>query len=327
MRKNVLNTHLAQETVFGWILTGRADSVSPTNNIVSYFNEVTLDKQLAAFWELEDVPKKKGINEDDKYCEELFKATTTRNTDGKYIVSLPFKRNFPKNVCLGPSLKSACSQFYRNETRLAKKPVLQTEYNRIVSEYETLAHMSKINQNISPDSTDCYFLPHHAVLKEESTTTKVRVVFNASCPTANGMSLNDVLLPGPVLQADLTILILRWRLFQYVFNSDIEKMYRQIFVNENQTKYQRIVFRTCPREPISLYELKTVTFGINCAPYLAIRTLHELADEVESSFPIASEILRKCMYVDDVLAGGHSIEAAIKAREEILQVLDSAGFP
>ncbi|XP_036346166.1 uncharacterized protein LOC118755440 [Rhagoletis pomonella] len=327
MRKNVLNTLLAQETVFGWILTGRADSVSPTNNIVSYFNELTLDKQLAAFWELEDVPKKKGINEDDKYCEELFKATTTRNTDGKYIVSLPFKRDFPKNVCLGPSLKSACSEFYRNETRLAKKPVLQTEYNRVVSEYETLAHMSKINKNISSDSTDCYFLPHHAVLKEESTTTKVRVVFNASCPTANGMRLNDVFLPGPVLQADLTILILRWRLFQYVFHSDIEKMYRQIFVNENQTKYQRIVFHTCPREPISLYGLKTVTFGINCAPYLAIRTLHELADEVESSFPIASEILRKCMYVDDVLAGGHSIEAAIKAREEILQILDSAGFP
>ncbi|XP_017494759.1 PREDICTED: uncharacterized protein LOC108382903, partial [Rhagoletis zephyria] len=33
------------------------------------------------------------------------------------------------------------------------------------------------------------------------------------------------------------------------------------------------------------------------------------------------------MYVDDVLAGGHSVEAAIRAREEISQVLNSAGFP
>ncbi|XP_036341119.1 uncharacterized protein LOC118750508, partial [Rhagoletis pomonella] len=108
---------------------------------------------------------------------------------------------------------------------------------------------------------------------------------------------------------------------------DIEKMYRQIMVHDNHTKFQRIVFRTDTNEPISLYELKTVTFGVNCAPYLAIRTLLQLADDVENSSPIASNILRRCMYVDDVLAGGHSIDSAINARDEITQVLESAGFP
>ncbi|XP_017470360.1 PREDICTED: uncharacterized protein LOC108362040 [Rhagoletis zephyria] len=236
-------------------------------------------------------------------------------------------QEFPANICLDPSLKKACSQFFRNETRLRKDPVLQKEYNRILTEYESLGHMSRINASISADSSDNYFLPHHAVIKAESTSTKVRVVFNASSQTANGTSLNDVLYPGPVLQADLPILILRWRLYRYVFNSDIEKMYRQIWVNNNHTKYQRIVYRTNPNEPVSLYELKTVTFGINSAPYLAIRTLLQLADDVESSFPIASNTLRKCMYVDDVLAGGHSVDSTIKARDEISEVLRSAGFP
>ncbi|XP_036342389.1 uncharacterized protein LOC118751681, partial [Rhagoletis pomonella] len=185
LKKNILNTLLAQETVFGWIVTGKAESSNTTNKRVSFFNEVTVDKQLTAFWELEDIPKKRSMNADDIYFERLFKATTKRNDGGKYIVSLPFRQDFPNNVCLGPSLKSACSQFYRSETRLAKKPVLQREYNRVLCEYETLGHMSKISTTVSPESTDCYFLPHHAVLKEESTTTKVRVVFNASCPTAN----------------------------------------------------------------------------------------------------------------------------------------------
>ncbi|XP_054742580.1 uncharacterized protein LOC129247471 [Anastrepha obliqua] len=328
LKKNVLSTLLAQETVFGWILTGRAETVNPPKTkIISLFSEVTLDKQLAAFWELEDIPKKERQTEDDVYCEELYRTTTQRNQDGKYVVTLPFKRDFPSTIKLGPSLKSACSQFFRNETRLAKNPSLQKEYNRVVAEYETLGHMEKITTNIPADATDHYFLPHHAVMKDESTSTKVRVVFNASCPTANGLSLNDVLHPGPVLQADMTVLILRWRLYKYVFNSDIEKMYRQIMVSNTHTKYQRIVFRTCPKDPISLYELKTVTFGINCAPYLAIRTLLQLADDVENSFPTASNILRKCMYVDDVLAGGHSIDSAITARDEITQVLQSAGFP
>ncbi|XP_036336127.1 uncharacterized protein LOC118746379 [Rhagoletis pomonella] len=324
IRKNILGTLLAQETVFGWILTGQTDTVTPANKCVSFFNEVSLDKRLASFWEVEDIPKNQSYNKDEVYCEELYKSTTKRNGEGKYIVSLPFKQDFPKDVKLGPSLKIACSQFFRIEKRLARDPPLQTEYNRVLSEYEALGHMTRIDVNVPADACDNYFLPHHAVRKDESTTTKVRVVFNASCPTSNGVSLNEVLYPGPVLQNDLPTLILRWRLFKYVFNSDIEKMYRQILLNPDQTKYQRIIFRTNPSEPIRLYELNTVTFGVNCAPYLAIRTLLRLANDVEDSHPIASDILRKYMYVDDVLAGGHTIESAIKAKDEITTVLQSA---
>ncbi|XP_017470634.1 PREDICTED: uncharacterized protein LOC108362245 [Rhagoletis zephyria] len=57
IQENVLGTLLAQETVFGWILTGQTEATGPTNKCVSFFNEVTLDKQLASFWELEDIPK------------------------------------------------------------------------------------------------------------------------------------------------------------------------------------------------------------------------------------------------------------------------------
>ncbi|XP_036340038.1 uncharacterized protein LOC118749350 [Rhagoletis pomonella] len=191
LKKNVLSTLLAQETVFGWILTGRTDAQNPTNNIVSYFSEVALDKQLTAFWEVEDLPKNQNLSEEDKYCEKLYKKTTQRSEDGKYIVSQPLKQDFPINISLGPSLKRACSQFFRNETRLAKDPVLQKEYSRVLAEYESLGHMSQILNNIPADSSDNYFLPHHAVIKAESTSTKARVVFNASSPTANGTSLND----------------------------------------------------------------------------------------------------------------------------------------
>ncbi|XP_017482805.1 PREDICTED: uncharacterized protein LOC108371713, partial [Rhagoletis zephyria] len=103
--------------------------------------------QLTAFWELEDIPKKKGLNDDDNDCEEQFKTTTERNAEGKCIVSLPSRKDYPNNISIEPSLKGACSQFYRNETRLAKNPVLKTEYNRVLREYETLGHMSKISDN------------------------------------------------------------------------------------------------------------------------------------------------------------------------------------
>lgn len=78
--------------------------------------------------------------------------------------------------------------------------------------------------------------------------------------------------------------------------------------------------------PICDYELKTVTFDVNCAPYFAIRTLLELANDVETIYPKASAILRNSMYVDDVLAGAHTLHDSITAKNELILALESAGF-
>jgi len=75
------------------------------------------------------------------------------------------------------------------------------------------------------------------------------------------------------------------------------------------------------------FELNTVTFGVNCAPFLAIRVLQQLAKDVQGQYPIASAILSEHMYVDDVLAGAHSTSQAILAIDELRAALDTAGFP
>jgi len=72
----------------------------------------------------------------------------------------------------------------------------------------------------STDNSPKYHLPHHAGVKPEI-TTKLRVVFNASSPSANGTSLNNILHAGAFL--DLTIHIRKWRYFQNVFSADIKK--------------------------------------------------------------------------------------------------------
>ncbi|KAH8256517.1 hypothetical protein KR032_001944, partial [Drosophila birchii] len=83
---------------------------------------------------------------------------------------------------------------------------LLARYDSVIQEYIDLGHMTEV---YPASSSATYYLPHHAVVKPESTTTKVRVVFNASSPSANGISLNDILFAGPVVQSDLTIQILK----------------------------------------------------------------------------------------------------------------------
>ena len=103
-------------------------------------------------------------------------------------------------------------------------------------------------------------------------------------------------------------------------------MYRQILVDPEHTPFQRILFRKADGE-IGDFELSTVTFGVNCAPFLALRVLRQLAQDVGSQYPLASSVISDCMYVDDVLAGTHTRESAITTIAELREALDSAGFP
>lgn len=150
-------------------------------------------------------------------------------------------------------------------------------------------------------------MPHHGVTKE-STTTKIGVVYNASMPTSNGKSLNDQLAIGAIHQADIVTLLTNFRIFKYAFTADLEKMYKQILVDESQRDFQRFVFRFNENEPLKDYRLTTVTFGTANAPYIAIRVLKELAERVKNRHPRAASIINSYMYMDDTVGGDHTVE-------------------
>ncbi|XP_058987179.1 uncharacterized protein LOC131806656 [Musca domestica] len=318
---------LAQNTVFGWLVTGPvpATQVRTFATTVDVAEEDKIQQTLLRFWEIEEPPKRKILSPSDRFCEENYVRTTRRDSEGRYIVTLPLKSEISAIGYLGESRANVLKQYYRNESSLLKKPELKLVYDQVLSEYLELDHMRPVPVNTSMDVLSCY-LPHHPVINLAKQTTKLRVVFNASNKTSNGQSLNDILHIGPTLQQDLVLLILRWRIFKFVFNSDITQMYRQVRVDSKHSPLQRILYRNSTTKQVLDYELQTVTFGVNCAPYLAIRTLLQLADDTESEFPLAAHILRKCMYVDDVLAGAHDIETALAARDQLIRALSSAKF-
>jgi len=97
-------------------------------------------------------------------------------------------------------------------------------------------------------------------------------------------------------------------------------MYCQIWVDPKHTPFQRILFRN-KIEEIRDFELNTVTFGVNCAPSLAIRVLQQLANDEEEKFPRACHVIRHFMYVDEVLAGANSLQEtrlALRGRQKAL---------
>ena len=87
----------------------------------------------------------------------------------------------------------------------------------------------------------------------------------------------------------------------YVFNVDIQNMHRQILVTPQHKAFQRLLFRPDSDSDVKEYQLNTVIFDVNCAPYLTIRTILQVARDYKNSYPMANKILVENMYVDDVL--------------------------
>lgn len=77
-------------------------------------------------------------------------------------------------------------------------------------------------------------MQHHLVIRKGNLTTKLRVIFDASCKTDTGISLNDVQLVGPTIQEDSFWIVVRFRKYPVVMKADILKMDRQIITQESQ---------------------------------------------------------------------------------------------
>ena len=85
---------------------------------------------------------------------------------------------------------------------------MQAEYVKFLSGYKDLGGMSEV-ESASVVYQD-YFIPHHAVIRESSVTSKIRIVYDASMKTDSGLSLNDTQYVGPTIQNDLISIFLRF---------------------------------------------------------------------------------------------------------------------
>lgn len=327
-----VNEPIAQKTKLGWLTSGTCACTSNEqihtlmhNEIDGeYFNVITnddLSQQLKTFWEVEEVPCTKEWSEEEKACDECFVKTITRGQDGKFIMRIPFNTDPGAPDFLGDSFENAKRRFFQLERRFARDPTLKKEYAKGIHEYLTLGHAERV-----PMKQLCHVIPHHAVIKESSTTTKLRTVYDASAKTTNGYSLNDRMHIGPTILEDLWAVLMRWRCGKIAVIADIEKMYRQFWVHPDDTKLLQILWRDDPNAPLELLELKTVTFGTAAAPYMAIKGLHLIAKALEHNQPELALSLIKCFYVDDYLESFDSIDEALQRIKGLSMALTTYGL-
>uniref|UniRef100_A0ABD2W256 Reverse transcriptase domain-containing protein n=1 Tax=Trichogramma kaykai TaxID=54128 RepID=A0ABD2W256_9HYME len=101
-------------------------------------------------------------------------------------------------------------------------------------------------------------------------------------------------------------------------------MFRQILVHPNDADWQRILWRSDSTQAIKDYRALTVTYGTASAPFLSLRVLQQLANDGRERYPEASRLLDHRVYVDDLFGGADDIVEAIKRRDQLIGLMDSA---
>jgi len=163
----------------------------------------------------------KGVDVD-PVVEEFERTVRYNEVSGRYKVGLLWKKEPP---ILIDNRNLARSMLVSLERRLEKNQSLKKGYEEALLEMEKDNHIVEIPSEEMKCENSVFYLPHHPHVRESSTSTKIRPVFNASARGSNGVSLNDCLECGPNLNPVVSELLCRFRRKKYAVSADIKKSF------------------------------------------------------------------------------------------------------
>ena len=186
-------------TCFGWTVGGGLPTSSQPHSVA--ISRASADVKEAPdvifqrLWEQQEIPAESStISPEDQRVLDHFQDTHVRLSTGQYQVQLPHQLPMPE---LGESRSTAVRRFLSNERNLKRRGKWE-EFYKVLLEYPALKHAERVPaEELYKPPGQTFYMPVHGVIKESSSTTRLRAVFDASARTSTGVSLNDQLMTGP----------------------------------------------------------------------------------------------------------------------------------
>ena len=293
---------LLTPTVFGYVLGGTTgDAGDPSLVSFAKVLRAAVDPPVSSLWDLDTV----GVSSNETISKHSVQPLYTGD---RYEVGLPWQDD------RRPSL--TCEQAMgrlRNQHHLS--PERRDQYAAVFHEYENLG----ILEPTVPHGGN--FIPHHGVKQKG----KIRVVYDASAKAWHGPSLNDCLYSGENLLADLTAVLLRFRIPQFPLIGDIEKAFLMVGVHDADRDYLKIVWYGRDGQT-RFSRFRRVPFGINCGPYLLLRTIHHHLDQQPDQNHPSVCTIRESLYMDDLIGGADDICSVLNLKEDAVRIFREAGM-
>ena len=291
---------VAIETKLGWVLSGPVTASKVNDNSATVMTVHTLqigadpeeqvDNMLRSFWELESFGIEPVNDSIYDYSAHIIKFNGRR-----YQVTLPWKEF---HLPLPDIYKLSLRRLKGLLQRLRRDPTTLKEYSATIQEQYDKGIIESIDNQSKP-SGRVHYLPHHAVVRRDKKTTKVRIVYDASA-RAKGPSLNDCLHTGPKFNQK----ILEILLYPVAWLADIEKAFLMVSMSPEDRDVLRFLWVDDPssNDPnIVIYRFTRVVFGVSSSPYLLNSTIQHHLMQYSSSHPDIVAKLLESFYVDDLV--------------------------
>ena len=218
----------AVHTKLGWVLSGPVQGLQQGNSRVNLISthslrvggeivqndKQDLDERLKMFWNLDAL----GIIEDECSVYEEFERSILFK-GGRYEVHLPWKEPHPS---LPDNYELSQKRLKGLLERLRQSPHVLKEYDAVIKDQLDKGIVEVVKQPELSCGQEVHYMPHHAVVREDKATTKLRIVYDASAK-ASGPSLNDCIYTGPKFNQSILDIILRFRTHRIALVADIEK--------------------------------------------------------------------------------------------------------
>lgn len=349
------------ENQFGLSIRGRhneiTSSVNTSHNIVVrthklsgmvHLNEIaiapedSLKDQLDRFFTIEDrgiesnkecvkclhrgCPESKIVNlEEEKELALIEKGLTYDDEQKCWIASYPWIKdpNLLKN-----NIKVAIARLRTTENRLRGLDVAYSvNYQKEIEDMVRRKVARKLSyREIREYDGPVHYIHHHEVLKPESSSTPMRIVFNSSA-SYMGQRLNEFWAKGPNILNNLLGVLFRFRQERIAIAGDISKMYHTIKISMLDQHTHRFLWRDMDsnRQP-DHYVLNSVTFGDRPSGVIATLALRQTVHKFGSAFPEVKDMIMNNTYVDDILHSIDDVDRAFNLIHDTEEILALGGF-
>ena len=183
---------------------------------------------------------------------------------GRYNVAWPWK---DENCKLPKNYELSVERLKSLQKRLKDDPELLQKYDKVIKDQLEKGVIEAVDEQ-KEQSDKQHYIPHHAIIKPENNTTKLRVVYDAFTKTKkSNPSLNKCLHRGPVILEDICGLLMKFRTKKIGIVANIEQAFLQFGLQPKERDVRRFLWLKDINLPVTTtniitYHFTRVPFGI-----------------------------------------------------------------
>ena len=290
-----------------------------------HLKDLTISEQLAEMYMSdfnENSSEKHTLSVEDRQFIKIMKDGEER-VGSHHQLPLPLRNPIPT---LPDNRSMAMKRLQSVKKRMLRDHEYKENYIQFMSNLISRGHARKADSQKEVAPGMKWFVPHHGV--KHPKTGKFRVVMDCSAEF-QGRSLNAELLQGPDNTNLLLGVLLRFRLHPVPVMGDLEQMFYQIFVPENQRSLVRFLWwenDDISQDPVD-HEMCVHTFGAISSPSVAGYALRKTAYDGESTYgEAAAAVVVRNFYVDDMCKSNRNTQSAIAMIKNVQNLCSSGGF-